>query len=237
MTQGTDDRLRIEAAQRDPARFGDLYEENFYRVYAYVARRVRDRHEAEDLTADVKKVSYAAVINEEDVSTGRIAVKMSKPHEYRMLIDFQQPDRKQVQIAGTKVFIYLPKSITLQDVDFGKSHKDQIETFMLMGFGSNSRDLKSAYTIAYGGPETVGGQKTARIELVPKQKEVAASFPKFELWISDETGISVQQKMHELGKDYLLATYTSIKINQNLPDSAVKLNLPNNVHREHLSKP
>jgi len=61
MTQGTDDRLRIEAAQRDPARFGDLYEENFYRVYTYVARRVRGRHEAEDLTADVFREALAGI--------------------------------------------------------------------------------------------------------------------------------------------------------------------------------
>ena len=61
MTQGTDDRLRIEAAQRDPARVGDLYEENFYRVYTYVARRVRGRHEAEDLTADVFREALAGI--------------------------------------------------------------------------------------------------------------------------------------------------------------------------------
>src|ERR1700747_2062141 len=61
MTQGTDDRLRIEAAQRDPSRFGDLYEENFYRVYAYIARRVGDRREAEDLTADVFREALAGI--------------------------------------------------------------------------------------------------------------------------------------------------------------------------------
>src|SRR5260370_24001352 len=43
----------IEAAQRDRSRFAELYENNFERVYAYVARRVRDRDEAQDLTADV----------------------------------------------------------------------------------------------------------------------------------------------------------------------------------------
>ncbi len=59
MTEGTDERSRIEAAQRDPARFGDLYEENFYRVYAYVARRVGDRHQAEDITADVFREALA----------------------------------------------------------------------------------------------------------------------------------------------------------------------------------
>jgi RNA polymerase sigma-70 factor (ECF subfamily) len=61
MTQGTHDRLRIEAAQRDPAGFGELYEENFYRVYAYVARRVGDRHQAEDLTADVFREALAGI--------------------------------------------------------------------------------------------------------------------------------------------------------------------------------
>ena len=61
MTKSTDDRLRIEAAQRDPSRFGELYEENFYRVYAYVARRVGDRQEAEDLTADVFREALAGI--------------------------------------------------------------------------------------------------------------------------------------------------------------------------------
>ena len=48
-----DERLLIEAAQRDPARFAELYEINFERVYAYAVRRVGNRAEAEDLTADV----------------------------------------------------------------------------------------------------------------------------------------------------------------------------------------
>jgi RNA polymerase sigma-70 factor (ECF subfamily) len=48
-----EERRLVEAAQRDPARFGDLYEQYFELVYAYVARRVRNRSEAEDLTAEV----------------------------------------------------------------------------------------------------------------------------------------------------------------------------------------
>ena len=48
-----DERLLVEAAQQDAARFGELYECNFGRVYAYIARRVRDREEAEDLTSEV----------------------------------------------------------------------------------------------------------------------------------------------------------------------------------------
>ncbi len=48
-----DERLLVEAAQKDPGRFAELYENNFERVYAFIARRVRDREEAQDLTSDV----------------------------------------------------------------------------------------------------------------------------------------------------------------------------------------
>jgi len=47
------ERLLIEAAQQDPQRFGDLYEANFERVYAFILRRVHDRTQAEDLTSEV----------------------------------------------------------------------------------------------------------------------------------------------------------------------------------------
>jgi RNA polymerase sigma-70 factor (ECF subfamily) len=52
---------RIESARRDPARFADLYEDNFYRVYAYIARRVRDRATAEDLTSEVFREALAGI--------------------------------------------------------------------------------------------------------------------------------------------------------------------------------
>ncbi len=48
-----DERLLVQAAQRDPSRFAELYERNFTRVYAYIARRVGHREEAQDLTAEV----------------------------------------------------------------------------------------------------------------------------------------------------------------------------------------
>ena len=53
MAEEVDDRVLVEAAQRDPSRFGELYERHFDRVYAFVVRRVRDRDAAEDLTAEV----------------------------------------------------------------------------------------------------------------------------------------------------------------------------------------
>jgi RNA polymerase sigma-70 factor, ECF subfamily len=53
VTNQPDERLLVEAAQRDPARFAELYDCNFERVYAYVSRRLTDRAAAEDVTAEV----------------------------------------------------------------------------------------------------------------------------------------------------------------------------------------
>jgi RNA polymerase sigma-70 factor, ECF subfamily len=54
-----DERLLIEAAQKDPSRFAELYEENFHRLYAYIVRRVRDRSTAQDLTSEVFQQALA----------------------------------------------------------------------------------------------------------------------------------------------------------------------------------
>lgn len=56
-----DERLLIAAAQKDPARFTELYEENFERVYAFVARRLRNRDDAEDVTSEVFRDALANI--------------------------------------------------------------------------------------------------------------------------------------------------------------------------------
>lgn len=63
MNPATEDheRLLIEAAQKDPSRFAELYEENFGRVWAFVIRRVRDRSVAQDVTSEVFHQALANV--------------------------------------------------------------------------------------------------------------------------------------------------------------------------------
>jgi len=48
-----EERLLIEAAQADPARFVELYDRNVDRIYAYVSRRAGSRSVAEDVTSEV----------------------------------------------------------------------------------------------------------------------------------------------------------------------------------------
>ena len=57
----SDERVLVEAAQKDPGRFADLYEQNFHRVYAYIAYRIHDRSESQDLTAHVFQQALANI--------------------------------------------------------------------------------------------------------------------------------------------------------------------------------
>jgi DNA-directed RNA polymerase specialized sigma24 family protein len=58
-TAEADERLLIEAAQRDPARFAALYDLYFDRIYAYVAWRAASRDEAEDMVSEVFQKALA----------------------------------------------------------------------------------------------------------------------------------------------------------------------------------
>jgi RNA polymerase sigma-70 factor, ECF subfamily len=60
-TSLTTERSLIETARSDPAAFGQLYEQNFDRIYAYLARRVSTREEAQDLTSEVFHQALASL--------------------------------------------------------------------------------------------------------------------------------------------------------------------------------
>ena len=56
-----DDREGINIAQSGPLGFAELYEQNFGRIYAFLARRVGSRDHAEDLTAEVFHQALASI--------------------------------------------------------------------------------------------------------------------------------------------------------------------------------
>jgi outer membrane lipoprotein-sorting protein len=182
------------------------------------------------LSADLDKLSHTAVINQDDVEKGTVLMKRPKPHDVRALYDIKQPDPQKLALDGHKGQIYKPKIQTVEEYDLSR-YKGLVDQFLLLGFGTSSKDLAAAYSITYGGAESVSGEKTTRIVLIPKTEEMLAHLKKVELWISDSMGVPVQQKLYWPGDDFYLATYSNMKINPNIPDSAIQLNLPKGVKR------
>lgn len=186
------------------------------------------------MSAHVTRVSHTAVINEDNTDSGTMLLKRAHPRDIRMLVDLTQPDPKTVAFQGRKAEIYYPKIETVQEFDVGKN-RELLDEFFLVGFGDSRGDLQASYNLRLVGTDTVAGQKTARLELIPKSKEVLQHLNKLEIWVADN-GYPVQQKFYQPGGDYMLFTYSDMKINPDLADSALKLHLPRNVKREYPQK-
>jgi outer membrane lipoprotein-sorting protein len=193
---------------------------------AVLARMDQASATFKSLTADIQKVSHTDVVNVDATDSGTIMVKRVKPHDTRIRIDLTNP-RQSVTIGGGKVQVFYPQSNEAQEVDLGKN-RGVIDQFMLLGFGSNSGELKIAYTVTLGGADSINGETATRILLVPKDPEILNRVKKCELWISDK-GWTVQQKFYTGGGDFVLSTYTRMNLNPSIADAAMKLELPKGV--------
>jgi outer membrane lipoprotein-sorting protein len=178
------------------------------------------------LTADIRKIAHTDVVNVDDIDSGTIVVKRVKPHDIRIRIELTNPQQI-VTIGGGKVQVFKPKTNEAQEVELGKN-RGVVDQFMLLGFGSNSAELKNAYLVSLGGADSINGEKTSRIVLVPKDKEILARVKKCELWIS-EKGWTLQQKFYTGGGDYVLSTYSAMKVNPFIADKDLRLELPKGV--------
>ena len=186
-----------------------------------------------DLSASLKRTVYTPVLKETEESQGLIRMKRVGSREVRLLVEFTEPNPQTVAFEKTKAEIYYPKMQTVQEWNLGKS-RSLVDQYLLLGFGSSGEQLKRSYSIRLLGEQQVSGETTARIELTPLAAAVLEHLKKAELWIS-AGGYPLQQKIYTSSTEYTF-TYSSVKINTNLPDSALKLQLPKNVKREYPQK-
>src|SRR5205823_1960281 len=179
--------------------------------------------------AEVKSAQHTAVINEDNTDIGRMLLKRSK-HDMRMLVELTQPDHKSIAIQGHKVEIYYPKRNVVEDYDIGQ-RRELLDQFLLIGFGTSGKGLSAAYNIRVLGADTIGGQATTHLELVPKCPEVLKNLKKLELWIHATEGYPIQQKFYLAAGDYKQVTYTIINVNPPLTDGDLKLKVPKDAKR------
>ena len=193
---------------------------------AVLARMDQAAPSFKGLTAQLRKVSHTAVINEDTIDTGTILLKRAR-NDIRMLVEFTEPDPKSVAIHGDRIEIYYPKMQTVEEYDVGKN-RALVNEFLLVGFGTSGKELAAAYEIKLLGEENIGGVNTVHLELVPKSKEVLKQIKKLELWIHETGGYPVQQKITQRSGDYHLFTYSGVKLNTPNSDADLKLKAPKN---------
>ncbi|MBI5085352.1 MAG: outer membrane lipoprotein carrier protein LolA [Acidobacteria bacterium] len=196
-----------------------------------LARMDRSAGGFRGLTAKVRKVSYTALVKESTEESGDFSVLRVKPKDMRILVEFTRPDPRAIAFQGKKVQVYYPKTLTVQEYDLGKQGS-LVDQFLLLGFGTPGSDLRKSYAIKYGGEETINGVRTERLELTPTSAEAQKHVKLVEIWISQPEGTTVQQKVHQPSRDYVLFSYSDIKLNPRLTEDSVKLKLPKGVKKE-----
>ncbi len=172
--------------------------------------------------ADVVWDQYQKVVDEHEEQKGRVYFRRAG-NEIQMAADITQPDQKYVLFNGSRVQVYQPKIEQVTVYSTGKN-REEVESFLVLGFGGRGHDLLKSFDVKSLGSEKVDGLDTAKLELVPKAANVRNNVDHIFLWIDPARGISLQQQFFfGVSGDYRLAKYSDIKINEKIPDSVFKL--------------
>lgn len=180
------------------------------------------------VSANLEYTKVTVLVDDKSTESGQLFFRHGKTEEIR--IDMQKPDRKILLFKKNKGEIYLPKINQIQEYDL-EQKSDLVQQFLLLGFGSDTNDLKKAYDVKYIQEEDLDDDTTVLLELVPHRQNVAAQISKIQLWVNEESWLPAQQKFLESGGDYLIARYSGVKVNRILPASTFDLNAPSSAKR------
>lgn len=183
------------------------------------------------MTAEVEWISYTALVDDKSVESGQLWVRRKSPKEAILKISFDKPSRKDLLVDVGNVQIFRPKINTVEEYDVSKS-RDKLEQALLLSFGASGEYINEHYEPKLVGEDEVAGEKTAKLELVPRDAGMRRSVPKIEMWVSTKSWQAVQQKLYQDSDgDYRLYSYRNIKLNPQLRDADFRLDMPRNVKR------
>ena len=191
------------------------------------------------MSATVTYLTHIDVIDENSTETGEVVMKKVAPGEVQGLINFTAPNQRTVTFEKHSVQIYYPKIKTVQVYDLAE-HGEQLDKFLMIGFGTSGSELAKDYTMTVAGTEPVkgtGGQ-AIHLELIPKSGQAREYVKKLELWIPEHGDpYPLREKITEPSGNSRTMTYGGdLKINPPLPPEALKLKLPAGVKTEHPGK-
>jgi outer membrane lipoprotein-sorting protein len=171
--------------------------------------------------ADFVWNQYQKVVDETDTQKGTIYYRRAGKN-IEMMADIKEPDRKFVLFKDGKVQIYQPKIEQVMQYSAGGNQND-VESFLVLGFGGSGQELAKAYDVTLQGEETINGVSTAKLQLIPKSEKVRNYFTKIFLWIDLSHGISVQQQFMQPQGDYRLTNYSAIRLNTKIGSDVFQL--------------
>jgi outer membrane lipoprotein-sorting protein len=170
--------------------------------------------------ADFKWDVLQSVVNEHDVQSGTIYFERHGDST-SMAAYIKQPGEKTVFYTGGTLTLLQP-DLKQETLFSAGSNRGQYESFLTLGFGGSGKDLQGNWTVSCEGMETIDGTQTAKLDLKPKQANVANMFSHVTVWIDPTKSLSLKQIFYEPSGDNRTATYTGIKYNAKIPADMFK---------------
>jgi outer membrane lipoprotein-sorting protein len=179
------------------------------------------------LTADLEQIKYTDVVKDTSTESGQIFVR----RDQKMRIEYNKPDQRIILRTGDSLFIYTPKIKRVEEYNLGK-HRDVVDQYMRLGFGTKSQNLRKSYDIKLTGEEEIENHKSFLLEFTPKSEDVRRQIAKIQMWIDQSSWLPVQQKFFLAGgADYFLVKYSSMMKNLRIPDAKFKPDWPKDATR------
>jgi outer membrane lipoprotein-sorting protein len=179
------------------------------------ARRIRS------ISAQLAYTTVTVLVNDRSTQNGTLYYRKGRARP-EVMIQFSGPGAKDILFRKGNAEIYYPTMNQIQEYSL-EQHQNLLQQFLLLGFGTETGQLESSYTIHYLGEKSLGNHMAALLELIPLSKDVAAQLKRVELWVSEQNWLPVQQEFFEPSGDYLIARYSSLKVNPNLSPSTFKI--------------
>lgn len=178
------------------------------------------------LSADVERTKVTVVVDDKSTETGTIRVRGDK-----MLLEMGAPDARTILRTGDSLFLYNPGLKRVEEYNLGKN-RAMVDEFLLLGFGTEGRNLERSYVVTVIGEPSLDDRKTVELELVPKSDAVRKQISRVDLWLDPASWLPVQQQFYETGSgDYSIVKYSHVVKNPNIPDSDFKPHWPKGTER------
>jgi len=178
------------------------------------------------LSADVERTKVTVVVNDRSTESGTILVRGDK-----MLLDLKTPDPRTILRSGDTLYVYTPGLKRVEEYNLGKN-RALVDQFLLLGFGTNGKELRKGFAITVLREEKLDDKKTVILELTPKSEAVRNQYAKMQIWLDESNWLPVQQQFYEAGSgDYSIVRYSKMVRNPGIDDSQFKPHWPKGTER------
>jgi len=168
-------------------------------------------------------------IPDKDSQVGTAIFAKGKDGEMQVAVhiktDNGKPIQKDMVYANGTGKLYEAAIKQLQVFQVGNK-RDQLNAFLTLGFGGSGQDLQKNWTISDQGTEQVNSVQAAKLQLTPRDPNLAKTTPKVILWIDPDKGVAVKQQRFDSTGNYVVFAYSNIRLNGKVPSGAFEVKTP-----------